>query len=72
MSPSRRSFNPRATRAAALGLLSGLVLLLAGDSGVRSAANSGIDPLETEGRRAQAVARIAAELARELVASLLE
>jgi hypothetical protein len=33
---------------------------------------AGVDPLETEGRRAQAAARLASDLARELVAALLE
>jgi hypothetical protein len=33
---------------------------------------AGVDALETEGRRAQAAARLAAEVARELAASLME
>jgi len=33
---------------------------------------AGLDALETEGRRAQASRRLAADLARELVSSLLE
>jgi len=33
---------------------------------------AGLDALETEGRRAQAAARLAAEVARELAASLME
>jgi hypothetical protein len=47
MSPSRRRFTARGARAAALGLLSGLVALTMGDRArSASAANSGIDPLE--------------------------
>jgi hypothetical protein len=33
---------------------------------------AGLDPLETEGRRAQALKRLAADCARELVASMME